>query len=93
MHQAARVEVIQSVGRIPELVEQVEVNKKRHMRPLKTMRTNSKGLACELSRMYFVMQPFLIHGETKQNSAKSLEMPKTGRMFLCLSRFQRTASL
>jgi hypothetical protein len=39
------------------------------------------------------MVPFFIHGEIKQKSATSLEKPNNGRMFLCASRFQRTASL
>jgi len=59
----------------------------------KNEHTNSSGLACGLLWTYSTMLPFFIHGEIKQNSATSLEMPKNGRMFLCVSRFQRTASL
>ena len=63
------------------------------MRHRKTTHTNSSGLACELSRTYSTIVPFFIHGEIKQNSATSVETPKNGRTFLCVSRFHRTASL
>ena len=69
------------------------VNEEEQYTRLKTIHTNPSGLTWGLLRTYSTMVPFFIHGETKQNSATSLETPNNGRMFLCASRFQRTASL
>jgi hypothetical protein len=77
VHQTTCVVVVQFVGCIFGLVDQVEANGEE----------GHRGLTCaRLSWMPLVTQPFFLHGEMKQNSAKPLG-------FLYIGRFRRSASL